>query len=182
MAEIILGIGCAHTPQLHTLAADWDIRAVRDRADGIPLWYKGRKLSYAELETARAAERLGDKLGLATRQAALDASFAAIDRLHALFVETDPDVVVILGNDQHEFFSDIVPAFAVIASDELANLPRTPEQNARLPVGIEISDHGHLPDAPLAYPGARALGLHVSRHLVRDGGFDVTGRRQLLVL
>lgn len=174
MAEIVLGIGCAHTPQLHTLAQDWDIRAARDRTDGIPLWFKGRKLKYAELEAERVGERLGDTLAIATRQAALDASFAAIDRLHALFVETDPDVVVILGNDQHEIFSEIVPAFAVIAADELTNMPRTDEQNARLPVGIEISDHGHLPDAPLAYPGHREFGLHLSRHLVRESGFDVT--------
>lgn len=174
MAEIVLGIGCAHTPQLHTLAQDWDIRAARDRTDGIPLWFKGRKLKYAELEAERAGERLGDTLALATRQAALDASFAAIDTLHALFVETNPDVVVILGNDQHEIFSEIVPAFAVIAADELANMPRTDEQNARLPVGIEISDHGHLPEARVAYPGHREFGLHLGRHLVRESGFDVT--------
>lgn len=174
MAEIVLGIGCAHTPQLHTLAKDWDIRADRDRADGIPLWFKGRKLPYAELEAERADERLGDKLGIATRQAALDASFAAMDNLHALFAETNPDVVVILGNDQHEIFSEIVPAFAVIAADELTNEPRTAEQNARLPVGIEISDHGHLPEARVAFPGQRDFGLHLARHLVRQGGFDVT--------
>lgn len=174
MAEIVLGIGCAHTPQLHTMATDWDIRAVRDRADGIPLWWKGRKLPYAELEAERVGERLGDKLDLPTRQAALDASFAAIDRLHDLFVETDPDVVVILGNDQHEIFSEIVPAFAVIAAEELSNEPRTPEQNARLPVGIEISDHGHLPEERVLFPGHREFGLHLGRHLVREGGFDMT--------
>lgn len=174
MAEIVLGIGCAHTPQLHTMAADWDIRATRDRADGIPLWWRGRRLPYAELEASRADERIGDKLDLATRQAALDSSFAAIDQLHELFVKTDPDLVVILGNDQHEIFSEIVPAFAVIAADELRNEPRTAEQNARLPVGIEISDHGHLPDEPVKFPGQREFGLHLARHLVRQGGFDVT--------
>ena len=77
MAEIVLGIGCAHTPQLHTLAEDWDIRAARDRTDGIPLWFHGRKLKYAELEAERADERLADRLDLATRRAALEASFDA---------------------------------------------------------------------------------------------------------
>jgi len=174
VAHIVLGIGCAHTPQLHTLAKDWDIRADRDRADGIPLWFKGRKLKYAELEAERAGERLVDTLDLPTRQAALDASFAAMDTLHELFVQANPDVVVILGNDQHEIFSEIVPAFAVIAADELTNMPRTDEQNARLPIGIEISDHGHLPEAKVVYPGQRALGLHLAHHLVREAGFDVT--------
>lgn len=173
MAKIVLGIGCAHTPQLHTIAEDWDIRAARDRADGIPLWYHGRKLSYAELEAARAGDGIGDLLDLPTRRAALEASFAAIDRLHDLFVAADPDVVVMIGNDQHEFFSDIVPAFAVIGADELPNLPRTAEQNARLPVGIEISDHGHLPSERVSFPGQRDLGRHIARHLAGED-FDVT--------
>lgn len=173
MAEIVLGIGCAHTPQLHTMAEDWDIRGNRDRSDGIPLWFRGRKLKYAALEAERAEERLGDLLDLPTRRAALEASFAAMDRLHDIFAAADPDVVVMIGNDQHEFFSDIVPAFAVIAADELPNLPRTAEQNARLPVGIELSDHGHLPAEPLAYPGHRALGQHIARGLTGES-FDVT--------
>jgi len=174
MAKIVLGIGCAHTPQLHTLAHDWDIRAERDRQDGIPLWFRGRKLRYAELEAERADERIGDLLDLPTRQAALDRSFAAMDRLHEAYVAADPDVVVIIGNDQHEIFSEMVPTFAVIAADEIANVPRTDVQKTRLPVGIEISDHGHLPDAPTVYPGDRAFGTHLARHLVRESNFDVT--------
>lgn len=174
MAKIVLGIGCAHTPQLHTTAEDWDIRAARDRVDGVPLWFKGRKLKYAELASVRAGERLAEKLGMDTRRAALAKSFAAIDRLHEIYVAANPDVVVIVGNDQNEFFSGIVPAFSVIAADTLENLPRTPEQNARLPVGIEISDHGHLPPVSTLYPGHRALGLHLAHHLVQVSEFDVT--------
>ena len=67
-----------------------------------------------------------------------------------------------------------MPAFAVIATDELPNLPRTAEQNARLPIGIELSDHGHLPDERVAFPGDRAFGQHIARHLVRESSFDVT--------
>ena len=174
MAEIVLGIGCAHTPQLHTLARDWDIRAERDRRDGVPLWFKGRKLSYAELAAEREAENLGALLDMATREEALKRSFAAMDRLHQIYVEADPDIVVIIGNDQKEIFSGMIPAFAVIAAEEIENLPRTPEQAARLPVGIEISDHGHLPDERTVYPGHRPLGLHLARHLVNEAGFDVT--------
>lgn len=174
MAEIVLGVGCAHTPQLHTLAKDWDIRADRDRIDGVPLWYKGRKLPYVELAAERAHEDLGRLLGLETRQAALDKCFAAMDRLYAVYREVNPDVVVIVGNDQKEIFSGTIPAFAVIAAEEIENLPRTDEQRARLPVGIEISDHGHLPDERTIFPGHRDLGLHLARHLVRESGFDVT--------
>ncbi|MCP5393185.1 MAG: hypothetical protein H6919_04630 [Sphingomonadaceae bacterium] len=174
MAEIVLAIGCAHTPQLHTVAADWDIRAERDRGDGIPLWFKGRKLPYAELEAARSEENLAELLAMPVREAALEASFAAMDRLHDAFVEARPDAVIIVGNDQHEIFTDFVPSFSVIAADEIRNMPRTQEQVGRLPVGIAISDHGHLPQAEKVFPGHRELGLHLARQLVGGHGFDVT--------
>lgn len=174
MAEIILGIGCAHTPQLHTLAKDWDLRGNRDRQDGVPLWYKGKKLSYAELEIARRDENIGSFLHMEQREDVLKKSFAAMDKLHEIYVEADPDVVVIIGNDQKEIFSGMIPAFAVIAAEEIENLPRTAEQNKRLPVGIEMADHGHLPDERTLYPGHRELALHLAGHLVRESAFDVT--------
>lgn len=174
MAEIVLGIGCAHTPQLHTTAPDWDIRAERDRRDGVPLYWKGKKVTYAELEAARAHENLASRMDMNVRQAALDASFAAIDELHKLYVETNPDIVLIVGNDQHEIFSGTIPAFTVIAAEEIANIPRTDEQKGRLPVGIELSDHGHLPAEHTVFPGQRELGLHLAKTLVREENFDIT--------
>jgi hypothetical protein len=97
-----------------------------------------------------------------------------MDLLHATWVAARPDVCVIIGNDQHEIFTDTVPAFAVIAAESIVNMPRTHEQNERLPVGIEISDHGHLPQALTVFPGHRELGLHIASHLVRRSEFDVT--------
>jgi len=174
VAEIVLGIGCAHTPQLHTAARDWDIRADRDRKDGVPLWFRGRKLTYAQLEAERRGENLGRLLAMEIREQSLRRSFAAIDRLHAAYVAAKPDAVVIVGNDQNEIFSEIIPAFTVIAAEKIANYPRTAQQNARLPVGIELADRGHLPDERTVYPGHRALGLHLARQLVERSGFDVT--------
>ena len=174
MAEIVLGIGCAHTPQLHTPARDWDLRADRDRRDGVPLWYRGRKLTYAQLAAERRDENLRRFLGMEIREQRLRSSFAAIDQLHAAYKAAAPDAVVIVGNDQNEIFSQIVPAFTVIAAKEIANCPRTAEQKTRLPVGIELADHGHLPDERTIYPGNRPLGLHLARELVARCGFDVT--------
>lgn len=174
VAEIVLGIGCAHTPQIHTSAQDWDIRAERDRRDGVPLWYRGRRLNYEQLEAERREQNLGALLGMEVREAALRRCFAAMDVLHAAYAAADPDAVIIVGNDQHEIFSNLIPAFAVIAAPEIANVPRTAEQIARLPVGIEISDHGHLPVERTIYPGHRELGLHLASHLARVSEIDVT--------
>ena len=174
MAQIVLGIGCAHTPQIHTPAREWDIRAERDRKDGVPLWYQGQRVTYAELEAKRRHENLAAYLDMTTREAALQRCFAAMDRLHEAYVAANPDAVIIVGNDQHEIFSTVVPAFAVIAAEEIANLPRSAEQIARLPPGIQLSDHGHLPEARTVYPGHRSLGLHLASHLARVSEIDVT--------
>lgn len=97
-----------------------------------------------------------------------------MDRLHTTLVAARPDVYVLIGNDQHEIFTDTVPTFTVIAAENIENMPRTREQNERLPVGIEISDHGHLPRRLTAFPGHRELGLHIASYLVRRSEFDVT--------
>lgn len=174
MARIVLGIGCAHTPQMHTAAPDWDLRAARDRADGVPLWFRGRRLKYAELAKLRTGEALSRRLEMSVREAALARCFGAMDRLHGQLVAAAPDIYVIIGNDQFEIFTDTVPAFAVIAAEQIDNMPRTREQNQRLPVGIEISDHGHLPETAMVFPGHRQLGLHIASHLVSQAAFDVT--------
>ena len=44
MAEIVLGIGCAHAPQLHTPVEEWEHRAARDTMDAEPFWYKGERM------------------------------------------------------------------------------------------------------------------------------------------
>ena len=171
MAEMVLGIGCAHTPQIHTTAEDWDLRADRDRVDGVPLWWKGKKVSYKELVELRKGEGIENMLDMPTRQKALDACFAAMDTLHQIYVDARPDVVVIIGNDQHEIWSGFYPVFAVISAETIENMPRTEEQNARLPIGIDISDHGHLPDERVTFPGHPELAKHILKSTIAQG-FD----------
>lgn len=173
MAEIVLGIGSAHTPQLHTMAKDWHIRGNRDMQDGVPFFYKGERMKYAELEKARAADGFRADVNLEEGQKTLEKCYQTIDELHETFKAADIDVAVIFGNDQREIFkNDLRPAFTVMACEEFVNKPRTDVQKTRLPPGIEISDHGHLPDDEIVLKGAPDLGLHVIGSLIEDH-FDV---------
>ena len=173
MAQIVLGIGSAHTPQLHTMAKDWHIRGDRDMQDGVPFFYKGERMKYAELEKTRLAEGFKANLDLNYCQGVLELCYERIDQLHDTFKAANIDVAVILGNDQREIFkNDLRPAFTVMACDEFVNKPRTDIQKTRLPPGIEISDHGHLPDDEVRLKGAPDLGLHVIESLIEQE-FDV---------
>jgi hypothetical protein len=175
MAKIVLGIGCAHTPQLHTPADKWEIRAVRDTQDGVPLWYKGERLKYAELVEQRQAQNLALQTAMETRQERLTKSYAAIDRLSEIYAAAKPDVTVIFGNDQGEMFlDDIRPAFTIMGCPEFRNMPRTEDQIGRLPPGIHLADVGHLPDKEtLVFPGHPELATHLTTAAV-ESGFDVS--------
>ena len=106
MAEIVLGIGCAHAPQLHTPIEEWDHRAQRDTTDAEPLWYKGERVNYAELLQQRSEQDLGEQTGMATCEDRIDKSHAAIERLSEIYARTKADVTIIFGNDQGEMFLD----------------------------------------------------------------------------
>ena len=174
MAKIILGIGCAHTPQLHTPADKWEIRAERDKTDGVPMWFNGERMKYAEVEALRKHLDLESQTGMETRQERLTKSYEAIDRLSEIFAAASPDVAVIFGNDQAEMFlNDIKPAFTIMGCPEFENMPRTDEQKGRLPPGIAIADVGHLPDDETrVFPGHPELAEHIARHAI-ENEFDV---------
>lgn len=172
MASIVLGIGCAHTPQLHTAAEQWHIRADRDAADGVPLWFKGERLTYAEVLERRADQNL--QIDMIEREKRLQASFAALANLGELFAAADPDVTIIFGNDQAEMFlDDLKPAFTIMGGSEFRNVPRTAAQKSRLPPGIALSDSGHLPENDaVVFPGHPELASHLARYAVNKE-FDI---------
>ncbi len=164
MAKIVLGIGCAHTPQLHTPADKWEIRARRDAEDGVPLWYKGERLKYAEVAEKRKGQNLQEQTAMSIRQQRLKKSLDAINRLSEIFAAAKPDVTIIFGNDQGEMFlDDIKPAFTIMGCPEFENMPRTDDQKSRLPPGIELADSGHLPDdGTRVFPGHPRLASHLA--------------------
>lgn len=173
MAEIVLGIGCAHTPQLHTMAKDWHLRGDRDQKDGVPFWYKGKKMKYADVEAMRKSEGFNPDTSVEFGDNLLQRGYRVIDDLHEVYKKAAPDVMIIFGNDQHEIFYDqIQPAFAILGCEEFENMPRREDQKSRLPIGIDISDHGHLPDDRNVYPGHPELAEHMIRSVI-DEEFDV---------
>lgn len=175
MAEIVLGIGCAHAPQLHTPVADWQQHAQRDSEDAEPFWYKGERVKYADLLENRADQRLAEQLDLQTCYERIAKSHGAIDRLSEIFAEAEADVAIIFGNDQGEMFlDDVRPAFSIMGCEQFENMPRTVEQKKRLPPDIHIADEGHLPGNELrVFPGHPVLAKHLVDQAMTHN-FDVT--------
>lgn len=172
MARIVLGMGLAHTPQMHTEPAQWDARLEADRRNPA-LWYRGQAYDWNALCALRAGENLGPQAEAAERAARHARANAAAARLAEAWRAAKPDVAVILGNDQHELFvEDVMPAFTIFWGKELQNLPSTEDQIRRKPAGIHFAHHGHAPPQALTHPGEPRLGRHLIEHAMADG-FDV---------
>lgn len=175
MAEIVLGIGCAHAPQLYTPVEEWEHRAQRDTRDVEAFWYKGDRIKYAELLQQRADQDLDEQLDSETCEVRVEKSHVAIDRLSEIFAEMEPDITIIFGNDQGEMFlDDVRPAFTIMGGESFENMPRTSKQVKRVPPDIHIGDAGHLPDKETqTFPGHPVL----ARYLVESAmlhNFDIT--------
>src|SRR5215510_13648110 len=103
MSEIVLGIGSSHGPLLSTPPDQWDLRAKADR-ENKSHWYRGKTYDYASLLKERAPG-FAKEVTVEVRRRRFDECRRALQKLGEKFQEASPDAVVIVGNDQREFFN-----------------------------------------------------------------------------
>ncbi|MDQ8729950.1 hypothetical protein [Bradyrhizobium sp. LHD-71] len=172
MAKIVLGMATSHGPLLSTPPEQWGERVKADRTNPA-LWFRGTPYKFDALETLRSAEKLDQKSELAERQTRYARCRKALDALAATFETANPDVVVIVGNDQQEIFCDKnMPAFSVYWGESVTNRPPTEEQMAKMPPGSSLATFAHRPEKETHYPCAPDLGRHIIQTMM-DKEFDV---------
>src|SRR5579883_455946 len=103
MAEIVLGMGLSHTPQLHTPAEQWDIRIEADRRNKAHR-FRGQTYDWDGLKAVRRNENLAAEASLDRRHQRLERAHRSLEALAGIFQKAKPDIAVIVGNDQHELF------------------------------------------------------------------------------
>lgn len=172
MAKIILGLATSHSPMLTTPWEKWDGRVAADRQNP-DLRFRGGSYSFDQLVDERRGENLASEVTpelWATRHLACQTAIAALAQK---FEDAAPDAAVIIGNDQHELFTEEnFPAFSVFWGETIENRPRTAEQTANLPPGVAIAERGHAPPEDAVYPGHPGFGRHIIESLMADE-FDV---------
>jgi len=177
MAEIILGIGSSHTPQLSTSAAWWSEHRARDEANPALLGPDGRFHSYsALLETA------DPDLARSCTIEVFEEKFARaqqdLSRLADALLAARPQAVVIVGDDQHELFGDeLVPSLALFLGDTLWDLPPSPDQLARVPADIQAASWAAHAGTEDPYPVHQGLSGHLASSLTASG-FELTVLRR----
>ena len=108
MAEIVLGIGTSHSPQLSVSWKEWNLLRRKDETDprlDYPGLLQSAKQRKPDLDRDLTEEKWRERY---------DACQRAIARLGEILRGANPDVVVVFGDDQHEqFYDENLPVFAI---------------------------------------------------------------------
>lgn len=173
MADIVLGIGTSHTPMLTLPANLWASYAERD-AGNPELAYPpyGHVMSYQEALPRVSDEISGKYRGTEPFPAQADACQRALDELSSTLRSVNPDITIIVTDDQDEwFYEDNMPALAVYWGETAPLIPRRP------PASVGDRDVGEAirrgyGDVAMDIPVASRFGRFLIEYLT-EHDFDV---------
>src|SRR5690242_550816 len=119
MAQLVIGIGTSHTPMLISDSALWARRARDDMRAQNLYDTEGRLCSYAKL-SEQVKDRYAEEATLENFSRKAAAAQNALNRLAAELDAANPDVVIVVGDDQLELFSLAnIPAFSIFYGDKI---------------------------------------------------------------
>ena len=160
MAEIVIGIGTSHSPQLSIRARDWDHLLKKDetdpRLDYPALLRKAKPGLAAELTPEKFRERD-------------EACLKAVKNLGDALQRANVDVVVVFGDDQQEqFHDDNMPTFAIYHGK---SVPVVKDSGLR-PAGWKDAERRGWAETAPEYDAGYELAGHLIPALT-DAEFDI---------
>jgi len=161
MAEVVIGIGTSHSPQLSIRASDWDHLLKKDETDprlDYPALLKKAKAGLAaELTPEKVRERD-------------EACLQAVKDLGDALRRSKADVVVVFGDDQQEQFHDEnMPMFAIYHGKSIPVV----KDNKYRPSGWKDAERQGWAETAPEYDTAQDLANHLIGSLV-EAEFDIT--------
>ena len=161
MAQVVIGIGTSHSPQLSIRAKDWDALLKKDQTDP-RLDYPGLlKRAKPGIEAEITPEKFRERD---------EACLKAVKDLGDALQKADVDVVVVFGDDQQEqFHDDNMPMFAIYHGK---SLPVVKDSGLR-PSGWKDAERKGWAETQPEYDTASDLAEHLIRALT-DAEFDIT--------
>ena len=178
MAQIALGIGTSHAPQLSTPPADWNQRAGADRRNQA-LAFRGGDYTYAELSQLRGAAFAGRMRARRCRPNGTAAAGQRSASSDASSATPAIDVLVVVSSDHKEVFGDeLLPQFAVYWGEAMQHEPFTQEHLDAMPPGLAIAEVANVPAESTTRPAHSELALQLIRQ-VSEAGFDPGASQRL---
>jgi Catalytic LigB subunit of aromatic ring-opening dioxygenase len=173
MAKIVYGFGSSHGPLLSTPPEQWDLRAADDRKNPHHP-FRGRTYTFAELVEARRGEKDFEKeMSLEVRRERHQRNQRALTLLSEKIAAVNPDIVVVVGDDQHEwFYDDVQPSFTVYCADHVINTKIDQERMKTKSPGIALAMSASQPPEDQTYPVPQDLAHEIVKRAITDE-FDV---------
>jgi 3-O-methylgallate 3,4-dioxygenase len=164
MAEVVLGIGTSHSPQLNVPWQDWQLMREKDEHDD--------RLDYPTLveKAAKAYPNLDAELTPDKWETRYNACQQGIKQLGKIMAQTPLDAIVIFGDDQHEQFGDENMPAVAIYHGETCDIKRKERPNALAWMAREADGWENKYSE---YPAASKLAWHLIESL-SDQEFEVT--------
>lgn len=160
MAEIVLGLGTSHGSQTSLTPEWWQEHGKLDR----------KRTDYDQLLAAADPERIEPELTMETMQRKYEAAQRAVGEVSASLLKADPDVVVIVGDDQGELFPRAnMPALAIYRGPEVDDIPR---DLTDVPESRKAAMWAKHAEQRETYPVADDLGTTLVEQMM-VAGFDV---------
>ena len=167
MARIVLGLGTSHSPQLSIPPEGWLQRGEEDHRN--PWLYRpgvGTHMTYDEL-AAVADPEIKKQLTPEIFQRRHEQNQLGLKKVADALEEADPDILVVVGDDQKEVFQDDnMPMFGVFWGETIPYFPRPRN------VGTQQLTSWAYPTEPKQYPGHPELALEIIDSMCEQG-FDV---------
>jgi len=157
MARIVLGVGTGHASTLGTHPSQ--VRRVAERDMHDP------RIDYTAL-LQQVPARVADEITDEKMQQHYEECVAGVTELDRVFRSVNPDVIIVIGDDQHEqFLDDNLPMFAIFNGQDM---PITHRRYA----WSDSQRDWHAQDPRTSIPGEPALANHLLQHLCAKG-FDL---------
>ena len=158
MAEIVLGLGTSHSPQLSLTPETWPLHAENDKRNPHLYGLDGIHHTYEEV-LAMVDPSIEKQLEPELWQKRYDICQAGLAAVSQKLVEAKVDAVIVIGDDQEEVFQeDNFPAMAIYWGDTIVEhtgqLCRRPCAAPPGAYGLEEKEYPVAKD--LAEPHARA--------------------------
>ena len=179
MGQIVVGIATPHAPQLRLPLEGWAALREKDETDKRIDFAALRKTVKSTIEDEITEERMHERY---------DACQANLRALGDRLGQADPDVILVIGDDQHEqFHSDNMPMFCVYHGNAV-QMVRKNHKKGQKPSGSQAWTASRLDELQIAAdealegprerPADRELGEHLIASL-RDDNFDVAASDEL---
>jgi OH-DDVA oxygenase len=173
MADIVFGFGSSHGPLLSTPPEHWDLRAAADKANAAHA-YRGGTYTYDQLYELRKGENFAAQNRIEVRRERHARNQQQLDRLADRAAAAAVDVIVLVGDDQHEWFQpEVQPCFTVFHGKEVLNAAFDEAEAKTVQPGLAFVMKSRHPPQDQHYPVESELAARIIAQAM-DDEFDVT--------